>query len=366
MKHTHRRMSAAAAGLLLIGGLALASDEPAHGDFRDPLDTAADMVRGALRLERQPLIAVTAADKRLVAVGSRGLIALSDDFGKTWRQAASPVQSDLVAVDFVSAGQGWAAGHDGVVLATQDGGLSWSKQLDFRAALKTFLPYYQARVDGGQGDYQQYLDQVHKNTDGDNSLPYLSVAFDSATHGYAVGAFGMIATTDDGGRSWLPAWHLIDNPQQLNLNSVRRIGGAYYIAGEQGTVFRQAPASGRFLPVTTGYAGSFFDLAGDADYLLAFGLRGTVYRSADHGASWSKVDAGSAATIYTGTVLADGTAILVTEAGEVLLGRDHGQSFSRAPTAVMSYAASVLAVPGGGLVLAGPGGIQVARLDAAQ
>ena len=41
-----------------------------------------------------------------------------------------PVSSDLFAVHFANASKGWAVGHDGVVLASSDGGQSWTKQLD--------------------------------------------------------------------------------------------------------------------------------------------------------------------------------------------------------------------------------------------
>ena len=51
---------------------------------------------------------------------------VSDDEGTSWRQVESPVSSDLVAVRFVSAYQGFASGHDGVILATTDGGEHWT------------------------------------------------------------------------------------------------------------------------------------------------------------------------------------------------------------------------------------------------
>ena len=55
------------------------------------------------------------AGDRIVAVGQRGHILISDDKGKSWQQAKVPVSSDLVAVHFPTAQAGWAVGHDGVV-----------------------------------------------------------------------------------------------------------------------------------------------------------------------------------------------------------------------------------------------------------
>src|SRR4051794_14248579 len=83
--------------------------------FADPIDTPA-VVSG--RSASVPMTAVDRAGKRFVAVGLRGTVLLSDDQGRHWRQARVPVSSDLVAVQFATEQEGWASGHDGVVLHT--------------------------------------------------------------------------------------------------------------------------------------------------------------------------------------------------------------------------------------------------------
>ena len=76
-----------AAGLLglLAGGLAasLAASSPRHAQ-PSPLATAS------------LLVDVARAGERLVAVGERGHVVLSDDGGETWRQSGSvPVQTTV-------------------------------------------------------------------------------------------------------------------------------------------------------------------------------------------------------------------------------------------------------------------------------
>ncbi|MBI3367277.1 MAG: glycosyl hydrolase, partial [Burkholderiales bacterium] len=75
-------------------------------------------------------LAVARAGQRLVAVGERGTVLLSDDGGASWRQAPVPVQVTLTSVRFIDPRTGWAAGHGGVILRSDDGGQSWTKQLD--------------------------------------------------------------------------------------------------------------------------------------------------------------------------------------------------------------------------------------------
>jgi photosystem II stability/assembly factor-like uncharacterized protein len=56
-------------------------------------------VRAAASLQ----LSVTRAGKRLVSVGERGLVLLSDDDGRSWRQARQvPVSVALTQVRFVS------------------------------------------------------------------------------------------------------------------------------------------------------------------------------------------------------------------------------------------------------------------------
>jgi photosystem II stability/assembly factor-like uncharacterized protein len=62
--------------------------------------------------------------------GSAVHIVVSADDGKTWTQSPVPVSSDLTAVYFVNERKGWVVGHDGVVLASSDGGATWALQLD--------------------------------------------------------------------------------------------------------------------------------------------------------------------------------------------------------------------------------------------
>ena len=76
------------------------------------------------------LLDITRAGKRLIAVGDRGHILYSDDEGQQWLQARVPTQQLLTAVYFVDDRYGWAVGHDALILATRDGGATWTRQYD--------------------------------------------------------------------------------------------------------------------------------------------------------------------------------------------------------------------------------------------
>jgi photosystem II stability/assembly factor-like uncharacterized protein len=261
--------------------------------------------------------AVARAGARLVAVGARGMIAVSADQGRTWTQVVSPVQSDLVALHFPSATQGWAVGHDGVVLHSADGGTTWTRQLDGRMAREQFTRHYANAAAPAEVAAAR---AVAENYKAGASLPFLDVWFDDEQHGFVVGAFGLLAATADGGKSWTPWMDRIDNQDLLSLNAVRGGDGGVYIVGERGTTFRLDRGAGRFVRSDTGYEGSFFGVAVSPGVVLAYGLRGALYRSADKGASWTRVATPSGATISAGTALAESAGfVLANQAGELML-----------------------------------------------
>jgi photosystem II stability/assembly factor-like uncharacterized protein len=295
---------------------------PVHAAFQDPLDLPA---RAMDNPDKRPVQAVAQAGKRLVAVGSRGLIIVSDDEGANWRQSPSPVQDDLVAVQFPTATEGWAVGHDGVILHTRDAGDSWQKQFDGRQAKEAFSRHYQARADGGDAASQAALELIERNYAVGPALPLLDVWFEDVNRGYAVGSFGTLLATQDGGKTWEPWLDRIDNEDVFNLNAIRGINGNLYIAAESGMIYRLNREASRFEKIATGYEGSFFGLAGFGDTLLAYGLMGTVYRSLDQGTTWTALDTPSQAIITAGIALPEsGRFVLVNASGELLLG--NGQS----------------------------------------
>ncbi|SFV02629.1 WD40/YVTN/BNR-like repeat-containing protein [Pseudoduganella namucuonensis] len=359
-----RRGAAAAAALFALMAPAHGAGVPAPSAFKDPLDHPAPRVTEP---QLRPMMAVARAGARIVAVGSRGLVVVSDDQGASWTQARVPVQSDLVAVQFPNASDGWAVGHDGVILHSADGGASWTKQLDGRMAATRFRAFYAKLVADGAPDAARVLAQVERNFKSGPALPYLDVWFSDSLRGYAVGAFGMIAATVDGGKTWEPWLHRIDNPEFLNLNGIRGVGERIYVVGEQGTVYALDGDGARFGRAQTGYAGSFFGVAGNERVLLAFGLRGNVYRSEDQGRRWEAVKTGSDATVMGGAAAPDqGGFVLVNSAGLLLLGGAAGHEFKPVqPARPMRYT-NLAILDDRALVLTGLAGVRVEPRPAAQ
>ncbi|WP_191488142.1 WD40/YVTN/BNR-like repeat-containing protein [Pseudomonas sp. FEN] len=276
------------------------------------------------------LLDVAHAGNRLVAVGDRGHILFSDDQGGHWTQARVPTRQMLTAVYFVDERHGWAVGHDAQILASEDGGATWTRQFE----------------------------------DLKREAPLLDVWFKDASTGFAVGAYGALLATSDGGQHWENVSERLDNPDQFHLNAIAAVKDAgLFVVGEQGSMFRSADWGQTWERVEGPYQGSLFGVIGTAQpsTLLAYGLRGNLYRSTDFGSSWAPVELkatrGALEFGLSGaTLLGDGSLVIVGNGGSVIRSSDDGVTFSVFNRPDRISLSAVTAAGNGKLILVGQGG----------
>ena len=262
---------------------------------------------------RSLLIAVAPAGARLVAVGDRGMIVLSDDAGAHWVQAASvPSQALLTGVCFLDAQHGVAVGHDEVILRSADAGRTWRRTHYAPDAQRPLLDVWCGA--GGRviavGAYSTYLSSA------DGGASWNEVRFIPVP---AAGAPAVAATAADEGAGG--GYH---------LNRIVSAGAArLYIAGEAGHLYRSDDGGDSWRALKSPYEGSFFGvLPLSQDAVLAFGLRGNLYRSEDAGSNWRKIDSGTVALLDGAASLSGGAVAIVGLAGAVLVSSDGGHSFT--------------------------------------
>ena len=278
---------------------------------------------------RSLLLDVAAAGDRLVAVGERGHILLSDDAGASWRQVPVPTRATLTAVCLRDGGPGWAVGHDSAILRTADGGEAWE--------VVQFAP--------------------------EEETPLLDVWFANDEHGVAVGAYGTFLVTDDGGETWD---YLPISDDDFHLHHVARsASGRLYLAAEAGTVYRSDDDGETWMSLPSPYEGSFFGVLplGD-DAVLLFGLRGHLYRSDDAGMTWSELETGTVSMLTDGLDLGDGRVVIVGLGGALLYSSDGGRSFTLRPRPTRRGVSAAVVASDGDVVLVGEGGSQ--RLSVAE
>lgn len=319
---------------------------------RDPLERPATMVRHP---ERVALLGIASAGARLVAVGERGVVVLSDDGGATWRQARVPVSVTLTAVAFPSPSVGWAVGHAGVVLRSANGGESWQAVLDGRRAAALALDA--ARAAGVPDGVRRAERLVADGPD----KPFLGLWFPEDKRGLVVGAYGLLFSTEDGGASWQAGLDRLDNPDERHLNAIAASGPAsgavsgatVYLAGEQGLLARSDDGGKTFQRLTGPYEGSLFAVAvaGDGS-VLAGGLRGNLFRSEDRGERWRRVEGLPPVSVNALLGLADGALLSIGQAGDLGL-IDPGGGATVLPVELPAAPSDLARGADGGVVVVG-------------
>lgn len=302
---------------------------------------------------------VASAGKRLIAVGQRGHILWSDDAGTQWRQAKVPVSSDLTAVQFIDDKQGWAIGHDGVVLHTENAGESWSLQLDGNGISKLLVARAEAIEASGSAVGVRDLSFLSEQGV-DQSL--LGLLFVDSKIGYVVGAGNLALETFDGGRSWAPLTDRIDNPRGLHLYGIGRAFNDIFIVGEQGLIVRRAEGHDRFEAVQSPYQGSWFGVVGTANRLLAYGLRGNAWVTTDAGANWRQAEVPTAVSLTSADTLPSGEILLTGLSGELFISNQAAEKFEVVPNLRSFPLASLKSLQDGQIAVAGVQGARVIDL----
>lgn len=238
------------------------------------------------------LLGVANSGKHLVAVGDRGNIVASND-GVNWAQVQVPVRATLTAVEFADENNGWVVGHDAVILHSKDGGKTWQLQ-----------------------NFQPELEK-----------PFLDVLFADASRGMAIGAYGLFMVTSDGGASWAELSAAAIREEELHLNAITRLGnGEFFVVGETGMMGVSTDGT-NWDRLTAPYEGSLYGAVPRGDKgAVIFGLRGNVYTSEDvRAGNWTKIDVGTVASFFGGTLLPSGDIAMVGLAGEIAILTKGGQ-----------------------------------------
>lgn len=331
-------------------------------DQNDPTIQTAEVMP---RADHAMILDIAEASDRAVAVGERGNILLSES-RRDWRQVVGvPTRSTLTAVTAVD-NQVWAVGHDGVILHSADGGLSWQRQ----------------RAEPFDPDSDELQ----------SGAPLLDVLFTDALHGYVVGAYAQLLVTEDGGANWtqrnvlgktaaeIAAAQSADNSQvnadtgtldqgdlaldeetDPHFNAITRTGdGGFFIVAERGAAFRSTDQGLTWQRIQMPYQGSMFGVIGyESRHILCFGLRGNVYESFDLGNSWHRLETHTTLSIMGGVGFAEGGAVLVGANGLVLQRANAGDEFELSTHPDGNVLAAVIALSPAEFAIGGEIGLSI-------
>lgn len=229
----------------------------------------------------------------LLVSGSCGVLMLSQDGGVTWTRLGSGLNAYLNDIALRDAENGWAVGMNGIILHTNDG-KTWAEQgsgttnglnsVSFVSYLKGWAAGSNgciiATTDGGQTWLKQRSGETRDLYD---------VLFVDENNGWAVGSGGLILHTANGGRSWQRQISHIDT----DLRAVSFVDYNFgWTVGDDGAILRTTDGGKTWIAIAI-TAGDFKDvhfvdskygwICGTTHYLLD----GNVgYRTEDGGETW--------------------------------------------------------------------------------
>ena len=320
-----------AAGLVLAAAIFVSFASAQTNRPNDPLFTAAENVEIKM-ITSSMLMAVAKAGNRLVAVGERGHIIVSDDHGENWRQVPCPVSVTLTSICFPSPEKGWVTGFEGVILGTCDRGETWTRQTDRtslnREIVQWLIKKQQAKAEKGKEaafaispeDLQYSLDDWKKYLDGQSCPPFMDIWFKDDRQGIAVGAFGLAVGTFDGGKTWNPMLQINANPMNYHYYKLACHKDRLFLAGESGLLLGSGDWGKSWQPLSVPYDGSFFGVcAGEnLNTIVAYGLRGTIIVSADGGRTWRQVPQSLTGSLCGSCLASDGNFWLTGPLGQIV------------------------------------------------
>jgi photosystem II stability/assembly factor-like uncharacterized protein len=335
------------------------------------------------------MIDIERAGQRLVAVGERGHVLYSDDRGENWQQGKMPFRRMLTGVHFTDSRHGWAVGHQSMIFYSSDGGVTWVQQVNGFEFQQQFNEENLVRT---REAYEALAAALEANPDPERELEledalfafedaefaleeppvptnFHDVWFVDRNTGWAVGAFGRLAETRDGGRTWTDRSHRVHTPDGLHLNAITgSASGEVFIAGEGGAMFRSLDAGATWEQMDVGYYGTFFGVLHDAknSVLRVFGLGSALYQSRDQGVTWEPMESPVAATFAGGTVAGAGDTLLVGPGGMVFVIDGITEHIQTHPQPGRRNYSSALVLGENELVLVGQGGPQRVSLDQAR
>ncbi len=247
----------------------------------------------------QTLNGVSFADTQTgYAVGDTGTVLKTGDGGTTWTalgvtyldstDTTVALTSDMRGVSFRNATDGWIVGAAGLVLFTQDGGLTWTSQ--------------QA-----------------------GTLAFHGVAAGAGGTASIVGANGAMYGTSTEGASWI----------SQSQGPTTRLNGASWTSPTSGVV---VGAGGLVMDtVDAGNVWASRTLGSDDLYGVGFGgstdgwivgAGGTIKKTTDAGASWNDQSSGTTQTLYAVSAVTASTAWAVGDGGTVLITVDGGSTWT--------------------------------------
>jgi photosystem II stability/assembly factor-like uncharacterized protein len=255
----------------------------------------------------------------ITAVGSEGLILQSNDGGVTWQSRASGVVNNFRRIRWYTSTLGVILGNGGEALKSVDGGSSW-------------LPM---------------------NTGTSDAL--FDIHFFDDNNWLIIGKAARVLTTSNAGTTWANQGSGTNNYNEIDFR-----GDLGIIVGNKGTIRVTVDGGKRWRDRSGATNLELTSVSiGDDSTAIAVGINGIILRTQDKGDSWTEIPPSAPiGTVQLSGVrhLTPGRAVICGQFGLILLSTDTGLSWSAQESNTPAHLESLAFIDNKVGVAAGSGG----------
>ena len=279
------------------------------------------------------------------AVGKSGVILKSENGGNTWtKDGIVATAQNLKSVYFHDTQKGTAVGNKGTIVSTGNGGASWTMQNSGTSANLYGITFSNLQTGWAVGDSGIVLKSTNGGTSWQKRIidfyPLLDVSFANPDNGWAVGIYGRIKRTSNGGNTWTNQ----SSGTGSNLRDVQFLNpNLGWAVGDSGTIIKTTNGGTTWLSQNPG---NFFDFTSvffvDNQTGWITGFQGKIIKTTNGGDSWQSQNSGVGVPFFTVQFLNSQIGYVAGEFGIVRKTTNGGQTWlahaSGSPSRINSIA----------------------------
>lgn len=278
------------------------------------------------------------------AAGGNGTILKTTDGGKTWKSQKSGTNKNLYGISFINEYTGTVVGESGTILRTTDGGISWIVQLsDTHSWLYcvSFIDVNNGIIVGMSDQFPPNLGIILRTTDGGTNWfpqifwygPLTAISYTDYNNAITSGYFlnTKIFKSIDGGQSWVD----IDSLNSMYLNQFNFSNNGNGIA--VGWYYNQFNNYGIIMKTTDNGQNwnqllklnepdiTFRSLSfADTNTGTIVGDKGIILRTINGGSNWSEQSGGTDKNLMSVSFSGPNVGIAVGDEGTIIITSNGG------------------------------------------
>lgn len=264
-----------------------------------------------------------------------------------WSKSPSGTNTDLVAVYFTSADDGWIAGDNGYLASTFDGGRTWDtyplnttediNEIYFRNEKNGYLVAGKKMFITNDAGATWRETVIYRPGDFKNGIPeFLSIRFADKKRGIVVGSVlnrsgavidSLVMRTTDGGENW----RRIIVPSKTEIFHLDYNGNSHgWIVGDEGVILATVDGGDTWVVQNSKTRLALFNVDfRDENEGYAVGEKGLILRTENGGLTWQRVMTNHPVNLMRVDFADDKNGWIVGYGGIVLRSSDKGRTWVR-------------------------------------